>query len=81
MRCTVCDKNLKDHEAVRRHALTNEFLDICDTCLKDIPGLPTKLPTGVVIEADPFEDSEASDNDVDIDSVTHCYTLELDKDS
>jgi hypothetical protein len=81
MRCTVCDKNLKDHEAVRRHALTNEFLDICDTCLKDIPGLPTKLPTGVVIEADPFEDSEASDNDVDIDSVTHCYTLDLDKDS
>jgi hypothetical protein len=81
MRCTVCDKNLKDHEAVRRHALTNEFLDICDTCLKEIPGLPTKLPTGVVIEADPFEDSEASDNDVDIDSVTHCYTLDLDKDS
>lgn len=80
-RCVICDKNLKDHEAVRRHALTNEFLDICDTCLKDIPGLPTKLPTGIVIEADPFEDSEASDNDVDIDSVTHCYTLDLDKDS
>ena len=77
-RCVCCDKKLKDHEAVRRHAITNEFLDICDGCLREIPGLPTKLPTGVVIESDPFEDSET--NDVDIDDVTNCYTLNLDKD-
>jgi hypothetical protein len=81
MRCVCCDRKLKDHESIRRHALTNEFLDMCDTCLKEIPNIPTKLPKGVVIEADPFEDSEASDNDADIDSVTHCYTLDLDKDS
>ena len=80
-RCVCCDKKLKDHEAVRRHAITNDFLDICDVCLNEIPNIPTKLPKGVVIEADPFEDSEASDNDADIDSVTHCYTLDLDKDS
>jgi hypothetical protein len=63
---------------MRRHAITNEFLDICDGCLREIPGLPTKLPTGVVIESDPFEDSES--NDVDVDDVTNCYTLDLDKD-
>ncbi len=80
MRCVCCDKKLKDHESVRRHAITNEFLDMCDACLKETPNIPTKLPKGVVIEADPFEDSEANDNDVDIDSVTHCYTLDLDKD-
>ncbi len=79
-RCVCCDRKLKDHEAVRRHAITNDFLDICDVCLKEIPNIPTKLPKGVVIEADPFEDSEANDNDVDIDSVTNCYTLDLDKD-
>lgn len=78
MKCVCCDKKLKDHEAVRRHAITNEFLDICDVCLKDIPGLPTKLPQGVIQVTDPFEDIE--DNDVDIDDVTHCYTLDLDKD-
>jgi hypothetical protein len=77
-RCVCCDKKLKDHEAVRRHAITNDFLDICDVCLKDIPNIPTKLPKGVVIEADPFEDSEA--NDVDLEDVTNCYTLDLDKD-
>lgn len=77
-RCVICNKNLKDHESVRRHALTNEFLDMCDGCLKDIPNIPTKLPDGVLIEADPFEDSEA--NDVDLDDVTHCYTLDLDND-
>jgi hypothetical protein len=78
MRCICCDKNLREHESVRRHAITNEFLDLCDGCLREIPGLPTKLPTGVVIESDPFEDSET--NDVDIESVTDCYTLDLDKD-
>ena len=78
MKCVCCDKALKDHEAVRRHATTNEFLDICDGCLREIPGIPTKMPAGVQTEADAFEDSEA--NDVDVDSVTHCYTLDIDKD-
>ena len=78
MRCCCCNKTLKDHESVRRHAITNEFLDMCDTCLKDVPGLPTKLPQGIVQVTDPFEDSE--DNEVDIDDVTHCYTLDLDND-
>jgi hypothetical protein len=78
MKCVCCDRKLKDHEAVRRHAITNEFLDICDGCLREIPGLPTKLPKGVIQVTDPFEDSES--NDVDIDEVTHCYNLDLDKD-
>lgn len=84
MKCVCCDRKLKDHEAVRRHAITNEFLDICDGCLREIPGLPTKLPKGVIQVTDPFEDSES--NDVDIDDVyaaqplTHCYNLDLDKD-
>lgn len=78
MRCICCDKKLKEHESVRRHAITNEFLDMCDVCLKEVPGLPTKLPQGTVQVTDPFEDID--DNDVDIDDVTHCYTLDLDKD-
>lgn len=78
MKCCCCNKTLKDHESVRRHAITNEFLDMCDTCLKEVPGLPTKLPQGIVQVTDPFEDSE--DNVVDIDSVTHCYTLDVDND-
>ena len=78
MKCVCCDRKLKDHEAVRRHAITNEFLDICDGCLREIPGLPTKLPKGVIQVTDPFEESET--NDVDIEEVTHCYNLDLDKD-
>jgi hypothetical protein len=76
-RCVICDKNLKDHEAVRRHALTNEFLDICDGCLKEIPGLPTKSPAGMIQDSDPFEDTEGSDG-VGIETVTNCYTLDDD---
>lgn len=77
MRCIVCDKNLKDHEAVRRHAMTNEFLDICDGCLREIPGLPTKSPAGMIQDSDPFEDTEGSDG-VGIETVTNCYTLDDD---
>lgn len=83
-RCVCCNKNLKDHESVRRHAITNEFLDMCDGCLKDVPNIPTKLPKGVIQVTDPFEDIE--DNTVDIDDVyaaqplTDCYNLDLDKD-
>jgi hypothetical protein len=73
----VCDRNLKDHEAVRRHALTNEFLDICDGCLREIPGLPTKSPAGMIQDSDPFEDTEGSDG-VGIETVTNCYTLDDD---
>jgi hypothetical protein len=74
-RCVICDKNLKDHEAVRRHAMTNEFLDICDGCLREIPGLPTKSPAGMIQDSDPFEDTDES---VSVESVTNCYTLDED---
>ncbi len=77
MRCIVCDRNLKDHEAVRRHAMTNEFLDICDGCLKEIPGLPTKSPAGMIQDSDPFEDTEGN-VDVNVEGVTNCYTLDED---
>ena len=77
MRCIVCDKNLKDHEAVRRHAMTNEFLDICDGCLREIPGLPTKSPAGMIQDSDPFEDTEGN-VDVNVEGVTNCYTLDDD---
>jgi hypothetical protein len=72
MRCICCDKNLKEHESVRRHAITNEFLDICDGCLKEIPGLPTKGGQGLDNASDPFEEAE---DQVEVDSVTNCYNL------
>jgi hypothetical protein len=76
-RCVICDRNLKDHEAVRRHAMTNEFLDICDGCLREIPGLPTKSPAGMIQDSDPFEDTEGN-VDVNVEGVTNCYTLDDD---
>jgi hypothetical protein len=57
--------------------MTNEFLDICDGCLREIPGLPTKSPAGMIQDSDPFEDTEGSDG-VSIEVVTNCYTLDDD---
>jgi len=41
MRCVCCNRNLSDYESTLRHAETNEFLDTCMKCLKDLP-IPTK---------------------------------------
>lgn len=40
MRCQCCDRNLSDYESCLRHPETLEFLDICTTCLQDIPISP-----------------------------------------
>lgn len=36
MRCSCCNKALSDFESTRRHAETNQFLDVCNGCLEDI---------------------------------------------
>ena len=51
MKCVCCDRNLNDYESTRRHALTNEFLDLCNRCMKDMPNIPTKDRTDLVKEA------------------------------
>jgi hypothetical protein len=77
MHCVICDKNLKDHESVRRHGITGEFLDLCDGCLKEIPGLPTKGGQGLTDVCDPFEDTgEAEEVESVSGSVTNCYNLD-----
>ncbi len=37
MRCVCCDRLLSNYESVLKHPVTMEYLDICLTCLKDIP--------------------------------------------
>jgi hypothetical protein len=78
MHCIVCDRNLKDNELVRRHAITNEFLDMCDGCLREIPNIPTRMPQGFFHVTDPFDDRP--DDDTDTSDVTDCYNSDLDND-
>lgn len=79
MRCVTCDKRLTDFEATRRHAMTNEFLDLCNRCVKDIPNLPTKDRTDLSRETD-YDDEYSSDDDPSVTDVTDCYNLGVDKD-
>lgn len=87
MRCIACDKTLNDYESTRRHALTNEFLDMCNRCMKDMPNIPTKDRADLVKEAD-FDDElydtmdnpDTMGNDLDVTSVTLGYNLGVDKD-
>jgi len=79
-RCVCCDRKLNDYESTRRHAITNEFLDTCNRCMKDIPNIPTKDRQDLLKEADYDDDMDTDDIDKDVSSVTSCYTLGLDKD-
>ena len=80
MRCIACNKTLNDYESTRRHAITNEFLDTCNRCMKDIPNIPTKDRQDLLKEADYDDDMDTDDIDKDVSSVTSCYTVGLDKD-
>ena len=83
MKCVCCDRNLNDYESTRRHALTNEFLDLCNRCMKDMPNIPIKDRPDLVKEADFDDDVDDLDtlgNDLDLDTVTNGYNLGLDKD-
>ncbi len=44
MRCVCCDKNLNDYESTRRHAITGEFLDMCNGCLAEVSDM-VPIPT------------------------------------
>ena len=80
MRCIACNKQLNDYESTRRHAVTNEFLDTCNRCMKDIPNIPTKDRQDLLKEADYDDDMDSDYIDVEAKVVTSCYTLGLDKD-
>lgn len=79
-RCVCCNKQLNDYESTRRHAITNEFLDTCNRCMKDIPNIPTKDRQDLLKEADYDDDMDSDYIDVEAKVVTSCYNLGLDKD-
>ena len=74
MRCVCCNKSLSDYESTRRHAITKEFLDMCNPCYSSIQDsvpskaredLENKDETGVDSFENPcyptFKDSEESE--------------------
>lgn len=79
MRCIACNKQLNDYESTRRHAITNEFLDTCNRCMKDIPNIPTRDRQDLLKEADHDDDTDTLGNDLDLETVTNGYNLGLDK--
>jgi hypothetical protein len=36
MRCLACDSNLSDFESTRKGTNTNEYMDLCNKCFREI---------------------------------------------
>ena len=58
MRCKACNKALTDFESTRKSSVTEEFLDLCNTCYKHI-----KEDTQVIERPDLMEFQDYIDNE------------------
>tara|TARA_R110000868_G_scaffold346893_1_gene607986 strand:+ start:369 stop:554 length:186 start_codon:yes stop_codon:yes gene_type:complete len=36
MRCIACDKSLNDFESTRKSAETNDYIDLCNSCYREV---------------------------------------------
>lgn len=72
MRCLSCDARLSDYEATRRCAITNEYIDLCNSCFSTIyEDMHTIERTDLAHDEDMIE--------VDSEEIHHCG-LDIDKD-
>jgi hypothetical protein len=71
MKCVCCNKNLSDFEATRRHALTNDFLDMCKSCLSEVQRLS---PLATKDRMDLDHEGEDYDEPVTIDDDDHPWS-------
>jgi hypothetical protein len=65
MRCVCCDRNLNDSESTARHPDTNEFLDTCNKCLREIgitPIIREEFQPGEQVESE-YEAQDSFDGD------------------
>ena len=79
MHCRACDTLLSDFEATRRNANTFDFVDLCNSCFKDvrhiIPVVERKdLVTSVDIDDDLDTESQVEDY---IDSKVYKYINDI----
>lgn len=66
MRCTCCNRILNPYESTRRHAVTREFLDICNKCFTRL-GIPSTEREDLRPEEEVIEDLEDVDGEDDWD--------------
>ena len=67
MRCVCCNKNLSDFEATRKHAITGDYLDMCQRCFRDVSEdaeLPVIERKDLVDSVDINEGLDNQDEDV-----------------
>jgi len=65
MRCVACNKILSDYEATRKHAITGEYLDLCNECfssISEVAMLPTHDRKDLLTEIDVDQELEEIDD-------------------
>lgn len=67
MHCRACDTLLSDFESTRRNANTFEFVDLCNSCFKEVKNI---IP---VIERKDLITSEDIDDDMDTEGEPEDY--------
>lgn len=60
MRCLSCNCQLNDHEATRKYATSNSFVDLCDRCFGYVED---EIP---IIDGHPDDDEQEYDASSDM---------------
>lgn len=70
-RCVCCNAVLSDFEATRKHAVTGEYIMICDRCLPGL-GIPTTSRVDLVEKDDEVYDDNTYYDDTS--DYSHSYS-------
>lgn len=65
MRCIACNKILSDYETTRKHAITGEYLDLCNECfssISEVTPLPSRDRKDLLTEIDVDPELEEIDD-------------------
>lgn len=62
LRCIACNKNLNDFESTRKSVVTNEYLDLCNSCYHFVQEeLPAKERDDLRSEEEVYEEDDSDD--------------------
>ena len=62
MRCLACDQSLSDLEATRRYEESQQFIDLCNNCMKETIHFPNTIERADLLHEGDVEIGEDNDN-------------------
>ena len=79
MHCRACDTLLNDFESTRRNANTFDFVDLCNSCFKEVKHIIPVIERKDLVTSEDFDDDLDTAGEVEdyIDSKVYKYINDI----